>query len=63
MKTARTRKTATRKRAPRLLVALVATLLAFSLSGCNTSAEESTVPTNVLPEEGQAVVYEFYTDS
>jgi hypothetical protein len=44
------------------LLALAAGLLALGASAC-APAEESKVPLNVLPEEGQAVVYEFYTDS
>ena len=54
----------TRTRPGRLGLMIAMTLLAIlALAGCGTSAEEMAVPVNVLPEEGQATVYEFYTDS
>jgi hypothetical protein len=46
-----------------VLLLTIALLALLMLAGCGTSAEEMSVPVNVLPEEGQATVYEFYTDS
>ena len=46
-----------------VLLLTIALLALLMLAGCGTSAEEMSVPVNVLPEEGQATVYEFYPDS